>query len=105
MIFCEQNLICATLKLRPNSPPRSRGLQFICLERKTLLDGVAKWIVTVYLTSIKQVTAIGDFCPRRNTIPTRTVILGRGVSSLSLSTGMLTNSFHINRCWSVNFDH
>ena len=51
MIFCEQNLICATLKLRPNSLPRPRGLQFICLERKTLLDGVAKWIVSVYLTS------------------------------------------------------
>ena len=51
MIFCEQNLICATLKLRPNSLPRPRGLQFICLERKTLLDGEAKWIVSVYLTS------------------------------------------------------
>ena len=54
MIFCEQNLICATLKLRPNSLSRPRGHQFICLERKTLLDGVAKWIVLVYLTSSVQ---------------------------------------------------
>ena len=55
MIFCEQNLICATLKLRPNSLPWPWGLQFICLERKTLLDGVAKWIVSVYLTSNVQI--------------------------------------------------
>ena len=51
MIFCKQNLICATLKLRPNSLPQPRGLQFICLERKTLLSGAANWIVLEYLTS------------------------------------------------------
>ena len=60
MIFCEQNLICATLKLRPNSLPRPQGLQFICLERKTLLDGVAKWIVSVYLTSILHSTPLSS---------------------------------------------
>ena len=51
MIFCKQNLICATLKLRPNSLPQPQGLQFTCLERKTLLGGAADWIVFEYLTS------------------------------------------------------
>ena len=30
MIFCEENLTCATLKLRPNSLPGPWGRQFIC---------------------------------------------------------------------------
>ena len=33
IIFYEQNLRCATLKLRPNSLPRPRGRKFIYLER------------------------------------------------------------------------
>ena len=49
MIFV--NLICATLKLRPNSLPQPRRLQFLCLERKTILGGAANWIVLEYLTS------------------------------------------------------
>ena len=46
MVFDHQNEECASGKLRRWSHSRPWGLQSIYIERKTLLAGVPKWIIT-----------------------------------------------------------